>query len=387
MSEDFNPNKRSFNNKYLIIGMSVGVLVGAFFLLKKPDKSSVEPIQQEIGKIEIKENISPQESWRRQEGAEIEALRKELTNLKGTLKNAIPPPQNKTDERFNLEDFKPQGAPTPAPINNLATTTPIEQAKSPLVVFNVYGDGNPPPSANANSKENVKVWEPELKAFRQNEKSKNATSDSYSEFIPTNTFVEAKNLNGGDIPTGATAEKLAVPFVFQLTNLNNLPNRFTQDFRDCRVMASGYGQLSSERAIIRLEALSCVRKNGESFETKVKGYIVGEDGKFGLRGRAVSKQGALLYNSFIAGLAGGFGKSMEQNTGETSINSSGGVYRNLSASESSRIALAGGFGAASQTLSQFYLEEAKNLVPVLEVDAARSVHIVFTTGADVMSLE
>lgn len=61
----------------------------------------------------------------------------------------------------------------------------------------------------------------------------------------------------------------------------------------------GAGLLTGER-------LSCIRADGKAIETKIDMYAVGEDGKAGVRGRLVSKTGALLSKALLAGFMEGF---------------------------------------------------------------------------------
>lgn len=48
-----------------------------------------------------------------------------------------------------------------------------------------------------------------------------------------------------------------------------LPNRFRADVRECFLIVSGYGDLSSERAYLRGETFSCVREDGGVIEAKL----------------------------------------------------------------------------------------------------------------------
>jgi conjugal transfer pilus assembly protein TraB len=68
--------------------------------------------------------------------------------------------------------------------------------------------------------------------------------------------------------------------------------------------------VSSERAYIRTESLSCVTAEGTAIDVPIKGYVAGEDGKAGMRGRLVSKQGQLLANALLAGVASGIGHAL-----------------------------------------------------------------------------
>jgi conjugal transfer pilus assembly protein TraB len=74
------------------------------------------------------------------------------------------------------------------------------------------------------------------------------------------------------------------------------------------MILSGYGDLSSERAYLRGETFSCIREDGGVIEAQLDSYAVGEDGKAGVRGRLVSKQGQMVAKSLIAGFLGGASK-------------------------------------------------------------------------------
>ena len=67
------------------------------------------------------------------------------------------------------------------------------------------------------------------------------------------------------------------------------------------MIVGGFGDLGSERAYLRAETLTCVRTDGGVIEVPLDAYAVGEDGKVGIRGRLVSKQGALLAKALQAG--------------------------------------------------------------------------------------
>src|SRR5690606_19374984 len=85
-----------------------------------------------------------------------------------------------------------------------------------------------------------------------------------------------------------------------------LANHRRLDLRECFVLASGYGELSSERAMLRTETINCIRNDGGVIESPIDGYITGTDGKAGIRGRLVSRQGQMLANAMKAGALEGF---------------------------------------------------------------------------------
>ena len=144
-------------------------------------------------------------------------------------------------------------------------------------------------------------------------RSGNATvSRDTRRYMPSGTFTRAVLLGGLDAPTGGQAQRNPQPVLLRLTDNAMLPNHFRARIRECFVVGAGYGDVSSERAYIRTESLSCVMKDGAAIDIAVKGYIAGEDGKAGMRGRLVSKQGTILANALIAGIASGIGHAFQQ---------------------------------------------------------------------------
>jgi conjugal transfer pilus assembly protein TraB len=96
---------------------------------------------------------------------------------------------------------------------------------------------------------------------------------SAKDYVPSGTFVRALLLGGIDAPTGGQAQEDPYPVLLEVTDFAKLPNSFEYDFRRCRVIGSGYGDISSERAIIRLEKMSCVTEDELVFETRIKGFV------------------------------------------------------------------------------------------------------------------
>lgn len=161
------------------------------------------------------------------------------------------------------------------------------------------------------------------------------------------------------------------------------PGLRRMDIARCHVTGAGYGQLASERAYVRLERIACVLRSGDVIDTRVKGYVAGEDGKTGIRGRLVSKQGKMLSRGILAGFASGFGGAVE------SSNSTAGVVAGGTFTVSSRSSrdlvktgIGGGAGEAGKLLAEYYLKLAEEVFPVIEIDAGRRVDVIITEGTE-----
>jgi len=201
-------------------------------------------------------------------------------------------------------------------------------------------------------------------------------------YIPPTTFVEGMLLTGLDAPTGVKAAKAPHPVMIRLQDLSFLPNEVRQNILGCRLLGEGYGELSSERAYIRLVSLSCVDfESKEVVSAPAKGYVADNDGKIGLRGEVVSKQGMFLARSlisaFIEGVAQGF-----KTTQQTVVATDSGTVTTTNPIEGFgdgfMAGVSSGAAKSAEKLSEFYLKLAEEMFPVIEIGALRHVTVVFT---------
>jgi len=199
-----------------------------------------------------------------------------------------------------------------------------------------------------------------------------------STFLPV-SFTRGTLLGGLDAPTGGQAQSNPHPVLIRLSDNSVLPNRFRGEYSACFVVAAGYGDISAERAYLRTESLSCVRADGAALEVKIQGSVYGEDGKVGMRGRLVTKQGQMLANALLAGVVSGIGQGLAISS--TSYSTSAlGTVATASGTDAFVAGLGTGVGKALDRLAQYYIKLAENTFPVIEVDAGREIDVVITKG-------
>ena len=203
-------------------------------------------------------------------------------------------------------------------------------------------------------------------------------SRTVATFLPV-SFTRGTLLGGLDAPTGGQSQSNPHPVLIRLSDNSILPNRFRGEYRDCFVIAAGYGDISSERAYLRTENLSCVRTDGATLEVKIQGSVYGEDGKVGMRGRLVTKQGQMLANALLAGVVSGIGQGVS-NASTTYSTSALGTIASSTGSEAYRAGIGSGVGKALDRLAQYYIKLAENTFPVIEIDAGREIDVVITKG-------
>lgn len=209
--------------------------------------------------------------------------------------------------------------------------------------------------------------------------SRNATLENT---LPAGAFAKAILLGGVDASTSIAAPSDPRPVLLRVTDHGNLPRKFKSDLKACHLLASSYGDLSSERVYMRLEKLTCTESlTGEISETQVAGYVVGEDGRAGVRGIVVDKAGPLIRNSLIGGFFSGMGQFFENQQQRAFLPLSPNGQTPLFSPQ--QMLTAGGLSGTSNALekyAEFFIKRAEQLQPVLQVAAGREVDVVFTQG-------
>ncbi|MEW6542467.1 MAG: TraB/VirB10 family protein [Nitrospirota bacterium] len=212
-------------------------------------------------------------------------------------------------------------------------------------------------------------------------------------FINTGTLIPVQLLSGIDAPArgggvgsggmGGGVRQQPYPVLMVVNNLAFLPNDFRLNLKECFVMGEGLGELSSERTQIRVLGLSCVKKNGQATDVAIKGVITGEDGKVGLRGKIVMREGALLYRSLLAGFVSGLSRAfLPFQQGFFFAQSPQQMMQFPDTQMIGISGLAGGLGRAAELLARFYMTMARSIFPIIEIDAGRKGVLIVTEGKE-----
>ena len=126
----------------------------------------------------------------------------------------------------------------------------------------------------------------------------------------------------------------------------------------------------------------CVRKDGQAVDFDLAGHVIGEDGKLGMRGRLVSKQGQQIAMSLFAGTLAGLGTALKP-TGTISLNLNNTDTTNVQRPEFGDVMASAGLGGAGTALdrvAQHYLKMAEKIFPIIEIDAGRRIEVVVLKG-------
>ncbi len=314
----------------------------------------------------------------KEQGDKMKDLQKEIEEMK-QLKKGVSSPSTKENSGFpTIPPPMPPatvgaeaGQSIPyAPASQLAPSSPGAMTRG-RALSNLIALETKTVKTDKTDKTDPKTGDSSMRKAQNEDKEHRASGK-----ISAGSFVKAVLLNGLDAPSGTKGKGSPYPVIARITDLAQLPNRFRADIRECFAIGEAYGELSSERTMVRVNYLSCNAKNGASVESAVNGYVVGEDGKLGLAGTVVTKQGALLERSMIAGFLQGVSQAFAQSSSIVNIQPTGNTTT-IDPTKVAQAGIGGGFAKATDELSRFFIENAKEMFPVVEVSAGRKIEIVF----------
>lgn len=288
---------------------------------------------------------------------------------------------------------QPHGEAASVPASPIPERQVVQHATdSPNALSDVYSNLPPEPVIDPKARTSEKQEAPKIRVIRKEKPAEDKEAEKeLSITLPAGSILSGVLVTGMDAPTGRQAQRDPFPSLLRIKSEAILPNRFRADFRECLLVAGGWGDLSSERAYMRAERLSCVRNDGTVLEATLEAYATGEDGKAGIRGRLVSKQGQILAKSMMAGFMQGVSSAFNVKQ-VPSINITRGVdsgevqspvYEQAMDSNALQGAAANGVGTAFEKIADYYLEMAESMFPVIEIDAMRDIDFIVTKGMTV----
>lgn len=205
-------------------------------------------------------------------------------------------------------------------------------------------------------------------------------------FVPAGSIISGVLITGMDVPTGSSVRNDPFPAILRIKKEALLPNNFTADIRECVIVASGFGDIASRRAYLRAEAISCVNQEGKAVEANLSAFAVGGDGRNGIPGRLVSKNGEAAMKSAWAGFLSGMADLAGTSTYHIGDDESG-VF---SATQNPEIlksmtgtAAFNGAGEAMERMADYYIEIAEQMKPYIEVNPGIEIDFIVNHGSKI----
>lgn len=368
MSEVQTPQTLKKKQYAILLGVGSLLVVALILFLNVVTGSNEPTARQKMNETKIADPNShrdPREIWAQKMETENKELKDKLASLDTVLNQLVAekkkPPES--DPQESIQQLQEQ-------ISGLQQQLEQQDQTSSSHQISFLGTGD-----QASKKVVLNLRKNARYEASQNRKKVEDT-------IPAGTYASAILLGGVDASTSVSSANDPRPVLLRIIDPGTLPRKFKSDLKNCHILASAHGDLSSERVYMRLEKLTCTEPlTGEISETQVAGYIAGEDGRAGVRGVVVDKTTELMRNSLLGGFASGISNFFQSsNQGALYPINPLGQRNALTDNQMLKSGAYSGIGNALEKYADYYIKRAEQLQPVLAVQAGRQVNIVFTEG-------
>lgn len=319
---------------------------------------------------------------------EIRVLKEELAQLKENRNSSgpsvVPPPlhnpskekKSGTTTNESKEDLK---LPTVDEIKNQSSAT----KRQPSFVPPVPSGSNAPVPAPVTKEYIGGIGALKNSSAPAIEKSEEKKKTKRTVYLPP-SFMTAHLITGGDISTSGNGKSDPEPLFLRVQAPAVLPGNVRANLRSCFFVAEATGRLDKERAIVRLNSLSCIGSEDQAvIDEPVKGFVVDSDAKNGLAGRVVSRMGASLARAFIAGGLEGAGNAFSQSSQIQSVSGLTGTTTSVvDTGQLKKSAIGGALSTSAETLKDVYVDLVKQATPVIEIKADRKVTVFISEGVE-----
>jgi conjugal transfer pilus assembly protein TraB len=200
-------------------------------------------------------------------------------------------------------------------------------------------------------------------------------------YLPATTTCKAVMTSGIVAPAGPESKNNPKPVTLRIVDDGNLPRGFISHVRNAEINAACHGDISTERVECRLVSMTWVEPNGTIIERDIEGWIYGEDGSEGLRGKVVDRSGDVAREAYLAGMLSGFAGSFKMESQSTlSPFLSSGISNPLNPSNVIQGAASSGISNAMEKLANRSIKRLDQMQPVIVIAGGRLVDIRFKTG-------
>ena len=194
--------------------------------------------------------------------------------------------------------------------------------------------------------------------------------------LPAGSFVECTLLSGVYAPADSSRP---LPVLLRMDDAFIGPNKSKVPLEGIFGLCKATGELVSERAILQLQQISIVMKDGKTFNEEGNlGYVAGEDAALGLKGKVIKNTGRLIWNALFSGYLGGAAEALAMGKTQTTIGGQGQIVQDINKKATGDYAAYSGLSSAAQRMSDYYMGQLEQLIPVVYIAAGRKITVVMT---------
>ncbi|WP_407437704.1 F-type conjugal transfer pilus assembly protein TraB [Lelliottia sp.] len=202
-------------------------------------------------------------------------------------------------------------------------------------------------------------------------------------WIPSGSFSDAVMIEGADANASVTGQQNTSPVTLRLQGNIQMPNNKEYSADGCFIVGEVWGDISSERGTVRTQSISCVLKNGKHVDMEFQGHV-SYQGKNGIRGKPVMRNGMIVGYAGASGFLSGIGEGIKS-AATPSVGL--GATADVGAGDVFKQGFGGGASKAADTVSQYWIKRAEQYHPVIDIGAGNQVTVVFQKGFRLETLE
>lgn len=314
----------------------------------------------------VERAVDPRARW-------TEEILSEVKNMKNQLENLIETKDLETKTRIDNFNQKLELLE-----NNLNEQIPLED-------INNFNTGDHIRDLSNTKKEEITTSPPAKRLLIHVKRAGSALKKDVKDYITTGSFARGVLLTGAVVGTGTNNAAAPEPIMLRLVDTAIFSKGYkTKQIKEAILIGSCAGDISSERAKCRLETLSLLNRNGEIIEKPVEGWLIGEDGRPGIKGIIVDRSSEVARMAALNGVLSGIAQFFQnQATNKVfPISPITGQQNALGAKDSLKAGVYGGTGNALEKLADFAIKRAESMSPVIVISSGRVIDVVFRKGVD-----
>jgi conjugal transfer pilus assembly protein TraB len=350
-------------NPKLVVG-GIGALMGLVWLLSSstslPESAAIDAKVQKPVVASIQEAVDPRAVWSDEINKNLEALSLKLDETLASQNKKLE--EQLFEVKQELEFLKTKEIES----NSNISANELEQEKQVRLV-----DMPPPPAKRV------------AKLLHLHQAYEIDERKSTEEYVTSGSFARAVLLTGVVAETGTESASSPQPILLRLVDHGIFSKGFkTNQLKEAILIGSCHGKISSERADCRLESVSLMSKDGKIIERSVEGWLIGEDGRPGIKGTVVDKASNVARMAILNGILGGMAGYL-QNQASSSIypiSPITGQTNALTGANALKAGAASGVGNALTKLADYAIKRAEQMNPVIVIGSGRQVDVVFKKG-------
>ncbi|WP_371222197.1 TraB/VirB10 family protein [Orientia tsutsugamushi] len=239
-----------------------------------------------------------------------------------------------------------------------------------------------------NSPHDNKTEQAPVQSFVNLRRAESESKKNVENYVTSGSSARAVLLIEVVVGTGTNSSSSPEPIVLQLLDTAILYDKYkTDQIKKAILIGSCNGEMSSERAKCRIETLSVVNNQGDIIEKKVEGWLIGEDGRSGIKGIVVDKSSNIASMAALNGLFSSIAKFLQSKAIKPDMLPTlnlvaGGQQQEFQIGEVFQSGAYAGASNAFDKLADFAIKRADSMSPVIVVASGRVIDVVFKKGFD-----